>query len=88
MAGDVAQWTEALIVFGTNSFRGYRGGSYDDNVFALEGSSLNRGHAFPTSGGATVGFRLAMTPEPSTLALATFGFIGLAAWGWRRNLVA
>lgn len=24
-------------------------------------------------------------PEPSTLALAAFGFIGLAAWGWRRK---
>jgi len=25
------------------------------------------------------------TPEPSSLALATFGFAGLAAWGWRRS---
>jgi PEP-CTERM motif len=24
-------------------------------------------------------------PEPSTLALAAFGLIGLAAWGWRRR---
>ncbi|MEX2113103.1 MAG: PEP-CTERM sorting domain-containing protein [Pirellulales bacterium] len=24
-------------------------------------------------------------PEPSTLALAAFGLIGLAAWGWRRK---
>jgi len=24
-------------------------------------------------------------PEPSTLALAAFGFVGLAAWGWRRK---
>ena len=24
-------------------------------------------------------------PEPSTLALAAFGFAGLAAWGWRRK---
>ena len=26
-----------------------------------------------------------LVPEPSTLALAAFGFIGLAAWGWRRR---
>jgi PEP-CTERM motif len=26
------------------------------------------------------------TPEPSTLALAAFGFIGLAAWCWRKRL--
>ena len=25
------------------------------------------------------------SPEPSSLALAGFGFIGLAAWGWRRR---
>ena len=27
-----------------------------------------------------------VTPEPSTLALAAFGFIGLAAWGWRKRM--
>jgi hypothetical protein len=27
---------------------------------------------------------LSDVPEPSTLALAAFGLIGLAAWGWRR----
>ena len=26
------------------------------------------------------------SPEPGTLTLAAFGFIGLAAWGWRRRM--
>ncbi len=28
---------------------------------------------------------LTVVPEPSTMILAAFGFIGLAAWGWRRR---
>ena len=28
---------------------------------------------------------LTVVPEPSTLALAAFGFIGLVAWGWQRK---
>lgn len=28
---------------------------------------------------------ITFVPEPSTLALAAFGFIGLAAWAWRRK---
>ncbi len=28
---------------------------------------------------------LTVVPEPSTLALAAFGFMGLAVWGWRRS---
>jgi len=26
-----------------------------------------------------------IVPEPSSIALATFGFVGLAAWGWRKK---
>jgi hypothetical protein len=33
----------------------------------------------------TIESNAADVPEPSTLALAAFGFIGLAAWGWRRR---
>jgi phospholipase/lecithinase/hemolysin len=31
---------------------------------------------------------LAAVPEPSSIVLAAFGFIGLAAWGWRRRFAA
>ncbi len=36
---------------------------------------------------ATADFTMTATivPEPSTLALAAFGFLALAAWGWRRR---
>ena len=30
-------------------------------------------------------FSVEVVPEPSTLALAAFGFAALAAWGWRRR---
>lgn len=30
-------------------------------------------------------FRYTCVPEPSSLVLATFGLVGLAAWGWRRR---
>ena len=35
--------------------------------------------------GQSAGFLLTPTPEPSSLVLAALGFIGLAAWGWRRR---
>jgi hypothetical protein len=32
-----------------------------------------------------IGYDRIVVPEPSTLALAAFGFAGLVAWGWRRR---
>lgn len=80
MGGNVFQWNEALI---HGSFRGARGGAHFFHLDSL--LSSNRDDSVPPSGVDVItGFRLAMIPEPSTLALAAFGFIGLAAWGWRR----
>jgi hypothetical protein len=31
------------------------------------------------------GLQIVAVPEPSSIALAAFGFIGLMAWGWRRQ---
>ncbi len=33
----------------------------------------------------TVVFAASVVPEPSSIALATVGFVGLVAWGWRRR---
>jgi len=80
MGGNVGQWNEAL---GINSNRVYRGGSFAFNASFLR--SLGWPSALPSATSAVIGFRLASVPEPSTLALAAFGFIGLAAWCWRRK---
>ena len=80
MGGDVMQWNETLI---SGSFRGQRGAAWDDDfMFNWSG---NRFSNFPVGESHAIGFRVAETPEPSTLVLAAFGFLGLAAWGWRRR---
>ena len=79
MGGNVYQWNEALI----GSSRGLRGGSFNNSSIGLLSSSRNG--LVPSNGGFSIGFRVAMVPEPSSLMLAAFGFIGLAAWGWRRR---
>ena len=82
MGGNVSQWNEAQI-FG--SFRVFRGGSFGSHQASdLLSSSLS--FAGPTNEIFFTGFRVASAiPEPSTFALAAFGFAGLAAWGWRRR---
>jgi probable HAF family extracellular repeat protein len=37
-----------------------------------------------TIGGQQHAFVLTIVPEPSSVVLAASGFVGLAAWGWRR----
>ena len=77
----VFQWNETLI---SVSSRGVRGGSWGGISSYLAVSS--RYSDLPSDGLNTVGFRVAtVVPEPSTLALAAFGFTALAAWGWRRR---
>ena len=53
------------------------GGGGSTSTFVAPGFSLDYGSF--TNGTITV------VPEPSTLALAAFGFAGLAAWRWRRR---
>jgi formylglycine-generating enzyme len=79
MGGNVYQWNESLIA----SFRGARGGAFDTDVTKL--ASSDRESFNPTFfGSEDFGFRLAETPEPSSLVLAALGFIGIA-WHLRRR---
>ena len=83
MAGNVWQWNE-LLLFG--SLRGVRGSSFFGNSGDLLSSF--RPVDSPSFKGDDYGFRLASVPgvpEPSTLDLAAFGFIGLIAWRWRQK---
>jgi hypothetical protein len=84
--GDVAQWLDPQ---GTDST--VRGWSYDlgNSEFAhadypvtliFQGLGVTPASVLPE-----IGFRVAMVPEPSSVTLAAFGLVGLAAWGWRRR---
>ncbi len=65
MAGNVFQWNEALI---SGSFRGLRGGSFNDGSSYLRSSY--RAYVNPSGEGLSIGFRVASVPEPSTGVLA------------------
>ena len=76
-AGNVWEWNEALV---SGSFRGLRGGSFNNNTASLQSSS--RPNINPTSG---FGFRVATVPEPSTAVLAIVGMIGVATCYFTRK---
>jgi len=79
--GNVLEWNEAVIDVGSEpTYRGLRGGSFDDDFDELEASYRGRGS--PAFENGEIGFRLAMVPEPATLTLLAFG--GLAALRRRR----
>jgi sulfatase modifying factor 1 len=82
-AGNAFQWTESAFDSRTKYARGGTFNGTADSGFV---SSTQSNIYDPATQKLDVGFRLASIPEPSTLVLAAFGFIGLAAWGWRRRM--
>lgn len=84
MAGNVFEWNE-LKFSGTtiDPFRGVRGGSWDyDTDYSL---SDQRWYEWVIRDSRSIGFRVATVPEPSTLALAVLGMLGVGAWRIRRR---
>ena len=77
--GNVSEWNETLVDI---NIRGVRGGAWSTAYGDL--MSTLRSAGSPTYEAASVGFREANVPEPSTFALAAFGFIALA-WRLRRH---
>ena len=72
MNGSLWEWNEVMI----GSRRGLRGGGFGSQ--ALDLSRLYRYDlARPNDGNGEFGFRVATVPEPSTIALAAFGALGL-----------
>ena len=81
-AGNVWQWNEALI---NGTYRGLRGGSYVYSPVSDTLVSSTRIDGAATLNAPFVGFRVAMVPEPPTLALAVLGLTVLGAFRWRRK---
>ncbi len=74
-----------FIGTGTVSFEhrgdpGIFGLSLGPDVYGDEGSWFGQ-----TQGVLTLTYEFTPVPEPSTMILAAFGLVGLAAWGWRRR---
>jgi formylglycine-generating enzyme required for sulfatase activity len=76
--GNVFQWTDEII--SAALVRDYQGGSFGSPPVFLEKTAGFGGSA--DLGGAEIGFRLALIPEPGTGLLVITGLFGLA--GWRR----
>ncbi len=78
--GNVWEWNEALI---SGSFRGLRGGSFNNDSSRL--ASSNRYNDSPTDGSGIVGFRVATVPEPSTAVLAILGLAAVLLFRARKR---
>ena len=78
--GNVWEWNEAILY---GSARGWRGGSFTDDVGTLP--AANRGNAGAPSSieDNYVGFRVAQVPEPATLTILALG--GLVVMRRRRS---
>ena len=73
--GNVWEWNEGIT---NTSDRGIRGGSFlDGSPKGFAASSRNG--TTPEQENASVGFRVAMVPEPSTALLLAGGLLALAA---------
>ncbi|MBW8001144.1 MAG: PEP-CTERM sorting domain-containing protein [Planctomycetes bacterium] len=68
MMGNVWEWNETLSA----ALRGWRGGSYGDTLVSTLGSSYRIGYD-PSIELNLTGFRVAVVPEPATIAILAFG---------------
>jgi formylglycine-generating enzyme required for sulfatase activity len=85
MMGNVWEWTESAydgILDNLSEVRAIRGGSYETGEGSLDAESPGAGNPLFESYG-TLGFRVVMIPEPSTILL--FGLGGIGAWLLRRS---
>lgn len=79
--GNVMEWNEDLRV---DELRQYRGSFHLSNSPGAIGST-SAGVAQPAAHYTSMGFRVAVVPEPSALVLAGIGAVGLLAGGLRKR---
>ena len=72
--GNVWEWNEAIM---QRAFRGCRGGAYFDHAIALAAS--RRGIGAPADEVDSIGFRVAMIPEPGGSLLRRRGPLACSA---------
>jgi formylglycine-generating enzyme len=82
--GSLFEWNELFVDddFG-GYYRGFRGGAWNGNffpVFATDGAYMS-----PSAEFSDLGFRVAMIPEPSTLALGAVGALGIYVFARKRR---
>jgi sulfatase modifying factor 1 len=76
-AGNAWEWNEAKL----QDLRGIRGGSVAEPTYLPDYLAASvRTNEYALGEGITVGFRIAMIPEPSTGLLVIAGLVGLASW--------
>ncbi len=80
MGGDVLQWDEASGVE-SRGLRGYGWNSYSSNGWPAS----NRSFGSPTLVRDSIGFRVAIVPEPGSITLLACGVIAVLIW-WRRRV--
>jgi formylglycine-generating enzyme required for sulfatase activity len=81
--GNAYEWNEEIVNFVSGSYRGIRGGSWNDLVVGLAASFPNA--EAPANEGYSVGFRVAsLVPEPGPGLLGMTAVLGLAASRRRR----
>jgi formylglycine-generating enzyme required for sulfatase activity len=88
MGGNVNQWTDTVVPQGPGYLPSsvFFGGGFGDPIVRLLSTFID--YSNPTGENTVYGFRvasIAVVPEPSSVVLATFGFIGLTAWRCRRR---
>jgi formylglycine-generating enzyme len=79
--GNVREWNEVNI---SGSGRGLRGGGFSSLNHSGLASSY-RDHYPPTTEYGSIGFRIALVPEPGSIALLLVGAISLLGYAWRRR---
>lgn len=81
MVGNVHQWNQSI--FPNASYWGLRGGSWDDD-YVFVGAAYREFKVFTDPQFSVAGFRMAIVPEPGTIALFGLGALGLLGYVLRR----
>lgn len=75
--GNVWEWNETIINGFDGSYRGMRGGSFEQDEYYLRASIRYDDYNCPTIEESIIGFRIVEVPEPASLLLLSLGGLAL-----------